>query len=294
LAAVHNGIPPLMPFYFDAFEFSNALKPFLVRHLLAGEFERVIYLDADILPTAPFTPIWDELGSSALLLTVHHLQPPPLDLGFAKEVGIVDMGVFNGGFAAWQRGEASSKILDWMCERFPIYGFCDRAADMFVDQKLLPLVQLYFPDHVRISRNPRLNVAWWNIHERAVTPLADGTSWASGGEPLVFFHLSGFRSDHPKEVNTHLSATANADLLEKNPWLASVLEIYRDGLAHHQSEPISQPYRYREYRGITLCPEMRRLLFKTGRLDRSSVAFRRVQVRRILKIAKRKIVDLLR
>jgi hypothetical protein len=281
--------PSSMRYYFSAFEFTNVLKPFLVRHLLAGEFDAVIYLDSDILATASFAPVWQELEEVALLLTPHQLNPPPPEITYTNEIEIVDQGVLNGGFAAWRRCEEANAILTWMCQRYPIHGFCDRAAGMFVDQKLLPLAQIYFPTAIRVTRNPRLNVAFWNVHERCVQSPA-AKRWLVDDQPVVFFHLSGYRLSRPEAPCDYLPDAANQAILRAAPWFAEVLKIYHDGLERFFSNFVPPTYRFAKYEGVETSPELRRLLFLAGKLDQGSFAYRRIRFIDMLKKIKRRIV----
>src|SRR5260370_25269146 len=105
------------------------------------------------------------------------------------------MGCLNGGFAAWRRGQQAEKILDWMCTRFPIHGFCDRRAGMFVDQKLLPLVLQYFSEEVEVLFDPGLNVAFWNAHERNVE--RKGSGYQGKWREVAFFHMTEVRPAKP-------------------------------------------------------------------------------------------------
>ncbi len=284
--------PPLMRCYFDAFEFCNALKPFLVSHLFAQHHERVIYLDVDLLVTGSFSEVWDQMESAPLLLTPHQLVPPPLSITHTTEIDIVDQGLLNGGFAAWRRCAESVEMLDWLRTRLPVYGFCDRPHGMFVDQKLLPLLPHYFPRHVEICRDPRLNIAFWNVHERAVAQCADAR-WEIDGSPVVFFHLSGYRLEQPGVVCTYMSAEANAAVLANAPWLASVLARYHQGVATHATGSPPAPYPFKTFDGIKLTKEFRRLLFNLGRLERSDPAFRRVWIREKLRTLKRTVTRFL-
>lgn len=274
--------PRAMRHYFSAFELCNALKPFLVAHLLAAGAERVIYLDCDLLVTGSFDPVWKLLDEAPLLLTPHQLVPPPIDLPYITEIDIVDQGLFNGGFSAWRRGQESARMLDWMHSRFPVYGFADRQHGMFVDQKMLPLLAEYYPDDVKIVRDPRLNIAFWNAHERAVRETAPGR-WEIGGRPAIFFHLSGYRTTKPGAVCTYMPDSSNEALLARCPWLRGVLARYHEGVARHEAGHRAIPYPYSHYEGTRLTADFRRLLFATGRLDRHTFAYWRIWVRERLR-----------
>ncbi|CAM2830111.1 hypothetical protein [Rariglobus hedericola] len=274
--------PRAMRYYFSAFELCNALKPFVVSHLLTAGFERVIYLDSDLLASGSFAPVWSLLDEAPLLLTPHQLTPPPIDLLYITEIDIVDQGLFNGGFTAWRRGPESARILEWMHSRFPVYGFCDRQHGMFVDQKMLPLVAEYFPTSVKILRDPCLNIAFWNAHERAVRPAGDGR-WEIDGRPVVFFHLSGYRTSKPGIICTYMAASDNDALIARCPWLSGVLARYHAGVIRHESGHPGIRYPYSHYEGTRLTSDFRRLLFETGELDRRSFAYWRIRIREFLR-----------
>ena len=274
--------PRAMLYYFSAFELCNTLKPFVVSHLLRTGAERVIYLDCDLLAAGSFAPVWALLDTSPLLLTPHQLAPPPLELPYLTEIDIVDMGIFNGGFSAWRNSPEAARMLAWMQSRFPVYGFADRAHGMFADQKMLPLLAEYYPADVKIVRDPRLNIAFWNAHERAVESAGPGR-WTIAGQPAIFFHLSGYRTSRPGVVCTYLPESSNRALLERSPWLKDVLAAYHTGVLRHEAGHTAVPYPYSHYEGTRLTPDFRRLLFRTGRLDRSSVTYWRIWVRERLR-----------
>ena len=59
-----------------------------------------------------------------------------------------------------------------------------------------------FVERVRILRHPGYNTAYWNLHDRAVTRDADGR-FRTGGEPLAFYHFSGFDPNNPSALSKH-------------------------------------------------------------------------------------------
>lgn len=253
-------IPKNLIFYFDKFELCNALKPFFVRHLFKQGLRQVIYLDADIFAVGSFGPAWQVLQQAPVVLTPHNLKPPALDLGYTTEIAVVDQGIYNGGFSAWRAGRNAEKVLDWMCSRFPVYGFNRRSQGMFVDQKLLPLLPIYFPESVLIWRNPSLNIAFWNVQERNVETV--NLEYKIASRPVVFFHMSGYRQEFPHKACSYLGKEANQRILEKAPWFRGVMERYDRLLKEVKVQNKSVSYKYERFNGILLSPDLRILLFQ--------------------------------
>jgi hypothetical protein len=264
LSEISEELPSNICFYYDNFELCNALKPFIVRHLFNQGFQKIIFLDSDIYVVNSFEPVWVAMVDVCLILTVHHIQPPDLDITYANESSVADMGIFNGGFAGWRTGAATMQMLDWMCTRFPIYGFCDRKNGMFVDQKLLPLLIQYFYKDIKISSNPSLNIAFWNCHERAVT-VQNGI-YIVEDKPVVFFHMSGFRLSSPSTPCSYLPTHENATILSKAPWLLLVFEEYSKLLLIYSDNLRQFPSPFSKFNGIKLTFNLRRILFRKGYL----------------------------
>ena len=264
ISELNRELPENMCWYFDNFELCNALKPFIVEWVFQQGFKKVIFLDADIYVVSPFAPIWETLNSYPLLLTPHHIYPPTLGLTYTDESAVADMGIFNGGFAGWSAGEKALKMLDWMCTRFPVYGFCDRKNGMFVDQKLLPLLIQYFHDTIGISKDPRLNIAFWNCHERIVS-IQDEIFFIEGNH-AIFFHMSGFRLTSPSTPCSYLPPQQNAQILTKAPWLSKVMQNYVRLLQSYSDSSNKSLQPFSKFNGIKLTPNLRRILFKKGYL----------------------------
>lgn len=286
LAELNPAPPAGMTVYFDGFELCNALKPFLVAHALRTGAQQVIYLDADIFCTGSFARIWSG-PPAALQLTPHHLQPPSPALSYIRESEVADMGFLNGGFARWQAGAATDAILGWMMERFPVQGFCDRSHGMFVDQKLLPLLLAYFPDDVAILRDPGLNVAFWNLHERAVA-VVNGVPMTAGS-PVVFFHMSGFRLSEPEAACAYLPKATNQAILAAAPWFRQVLAQYRALLLRHGADQPVPGYGHARHNGLTLTPALRRHYFQTRTLSPTAPAVLRIRFIDGMKALKRRL-----
>jgi len=162
---------------YDAQELGAALKPWVLRRALE-ESEAAIWLDADV---EAFERIDDLAGLSSqasIVLTPHVVKPSTMVPG--------RQGVFNAGVIVASRRAAA--ILDWWCECLRWSERVPPSTKRFWTQVWLDNLPCYFDDYA-VLRDPTVNVAQWNLHEREVT-------WAEGryevdGKPLRIFHFSG-------------------------------------------------------------------------------------------------------
>jgi len=163
---------------------------------------------------------------------------------------------------------------------------------MFVDQNLLPLVLGYFSDFVRISRNLGLNIAYWNAHERNVK-FFDGR-WIIDGNPVVFFHMSGYRLTFPDLPCAYLNEQDNNHILRCAKWFEQVIIEYKEILlSSNKLGSKVKPYYFGELNGITLNKHYRRMLFKTGYINQWSYKYWRIWLWEKLKAIKNRFRSLL-
>ena len=92
-----------------------------------------------------------------------------------------------------------------------LYNHCyvDLNRGLFTDQKWIDLVPGLFP-RVRIVRSPAYNVAYWNLSHRAVTKVDE--QYSVDGDPLCFFHFSGFDPLKPEPLSKHQNRFTLADV----------------------------------------------------------------------------------
>jgi hypothetical protein len=105
------------------------------------------------------------------------------------------------------------------------------------EQRWLDYVPSYFPCHV--SRDPGINAAYWNLHERPLSN-AQGTIFA-GDAPLRAFHFSGYDPANPNEISKYAPQRPRV-LLSEEPILSSLCEEFRSalsaaGLERHRGIP---------------------------------------------------------
>ena len=179
-------------------EFCFALKPLLLRRLLDEGHSHAVYLDTDLQVYAPLDPVWKELGRHSIALTPHITEPLPEDDHLPRDMTILRAGAFNLGFVGVANDPHARRFLDWWAERESRYGYLDPWRGWGADQRWCDLVPVLF-EGVGILKSPGMNVGYWNLLSRPLSKR-DGR-WYAAGEPLMFFHFSGFDPEHPATLS---------------------------------------------------------------------------------------------
>lgn len=207
LSTIYN-----LAFKYDVTEFSTSLKPYITLKLLEN-YERVIYLDPDILTYGSLAPILRDLDSHPIVLTPHYMTPHADSLPDG-DVAMLRFGSFNLGFYAVKRDEQALAFLRWWSDRCIRFCYFEAQFGFSTDQKWVSIAPCFFKD-LYISFDPGYNAAFWNSHERSFTRGADGRWIVNGKHPLVFFHFSSFDEDEPDFLSRkafHGRAAKRADL----------------------------------------------------------------------------------
>lgn len=205
-----------MQWIYAAKELATAVKPALMRRLLDSGADAVLFLDPDILVTAPLDDVWEVTAESDTTLIPHSLRPFPDDGRTPSDRHIRRTGIFNGGFVGV--GKGGRDFLDWWDSRLRLHCVVDVNEGLFVDQRWLDFVPSYFP--YRILRDPTIDVAYWNLHDRILS-FDDGV-YLVDGKPLRFFHFSGFDPTRPDMLSRGSDRFVPTD----DPALASLCTEY--------------------------------------------------------------------
>jgi hypothetical protein len=236
------------PFRYNTIELTTAVKPFAMRKALERlGVESVIYLDADIRLFAPLDPVLAALGEASILLTPHLLSRVDADEA-SVERQLLRTGAYNLGFIAVRADAATESFLSWWSDRLAEQCVVDMQKGLFVDQKWGDLVPAMFAG-VRILREPGLNVAWWNLQERPVS--LEGGSYRAAGDPLYFFHFSGFDPERPKSLSKHASGDRGAVLGQARQLLAGYAQLL---LSNDYRESKPWPLAYERFRDGSAIP----------------------------------------
>lgn len=208
---------------YDVTELATAVKPVLLRTLLDEGHDPVVYLDPDIRIHASLQPVADLAAEHGVVLTPHTMQPYPRDDRQVDGFFILAAGVYNLGFIAV--GGRARPFLDWWWGSTRREALIDVARMMFTDQRWVDFVPSLFDPF--ILKDPGYNVAYWNLHGRALT--ADGDGYQVNGLPLRFFHFSGYDYRQPWLLSKHQGDRPRV-LLSERPALRRICDDYRTAL----------------------------------------------------------------
>ncbi len=247
--------PEQMAASYDVVEFSTAVKPWFLRHLLGRPgAETVTYLDPDIWIAGSLAEIHRKAKEHEIVLTPHFTAPLPRDGLRPSEEDILIAGTYNLGFISLGAGETASSLLDWWSERLERHCVVDPERGHFVDQRWIDLVPGLWPG-LFVLRDPGYNIAYWNLPARKFEQGGDG--YLADGQPLRFFHFSGFDPRRPRELSRH----QNRIDVARSPALSQICSEYADRLlASGYEETRTWPYGWDSLpNGIRLDGPARRL-----------------------------------
>lgn len=247
---------------YDIMELNTAVKPYLIEVLFDRfEAQKVIYFDPDIVIYHRLDELLELLNQHTVVLTPHLLDP--LEDGFSpSEITILQAGSYNLGFVAFSRRGNWREILQWWQRR--LYLYCTREVErgIFVDQKWADLMPSLY-DNVYVLRNPGYNVAYWNFKTRDLqhTP----TGYTVNGQPLIFFHFSGFSFDNMEIVSKHQDRFTLSLL---NEAYNRIFADYRDRLTNNGYEATRKlPYAYGKFADGVPIPDMLRICLRAHDLE---------------------------
>ncbi|MBP8181045.1 MAG: glycosyltransferase [Acidimicrobiia bacterium] len=216
------GIAPdelrVMRTIYDVMELATAVKPWLLERLLQ-EGDAISYIDPDIQVFAPLEELDDYARESGIVLTPHCVRPMPRDGLQPDETDIMFSGIYNLGYCTV--GQKGLDMLRFWQERLARECIVDLPRARFVDQRWMDWVPGIWPTH--IVHDPQYNVAYWNADSRKVDWHLD--SYTVDGEPLKFFHFSGYSPDKPATYSKH-SGTRPRVLFEDSPSIARLCHEY--------------------------------------------------------------------
>lgn len=235
-------------------ELCTAVKGQALVKLLEEGADKVVYLDPDIAVFDNLILLEELLNQYDVLLTPHQTVPEENEEDIiANELCSMRYGVYNFGFYAVRNSQNGLAFARWWRDRLVDYCFDDIPTGIFTDQRWGDMVPALF-DGVYILKHPGCNVSTWNLTHRLVTE--SDHKYYVNGEPLQFYHFSGFDSGAQKNMLDKYSK-GNAVLYELRDW-------YIERLKQEEQEKYGNyPSQYNFYdNGKKIAREERTLLRK--------------------------------
>jgi hypothetical protein len=210
----------LMPMRFRQPELSYAATGLLLAHLFESGMRRVVFLKQETLVLGPIDSLFDALDRHSLVLTPHLLEPLEGDDAVARELNVLQSGIFNGGVVGVSATPAGRRFVEWWRNRTAVECRHAIAEGLHYEQRWLDFGPV-FVDDCLILRDPAYNVGHWNLPERRIA-VADGEVRVDGTACRIF-RFSGYNPDVPAAVTKYSSRLSPATL--GDAW--TVFERYR-------------------------------------------------------------------
>ena len=221
---------------YDIIELNTSVKPFFFQYVFQEypEVQGALYLDPDMMVFGSLENIYADLDKHSLVLTPHILSPIPVDGRKPRENVFLTYGTYNLGFIAVANKPEGRRFLDWWGERTFSSGYIKTEEGMFVDQLWLNLAPVFFAD-VKVSLDPGLNVAYWNLHERKIC-RKNNAFFINETFPLAFYHFSSFKLADP----SCMSPYQNRHTFETRPDVAELFDTYRTCVINNRYDYFSK------------------------------------------------------
>lgn len=220
--------------------------------------DRWLMLDGDMAVLAPLSPVWQTLEAYEIALTPHSTKPVSVEDVLPHEVGILDHGIYNGGFFAMRRGAEALRVATWLASRLQYWCYSGplrtpnrslRHLRVHDDQLWLNLVPVYF-QNVSLLRDEVFNLGHWNLFQGTLEER-DGSA-TFDGRPVVIAHFSGVDPACPEKVSRW------TNLYEKRPSPAWAALFRRYERRRNQWRGIFGPSRYAFEKRVSIARRLAR------------------------------------
>lgn len=255
------GVPGLgrMLLRYDRKQVMVAMKPAVIRYLLEQGYEAVLFLDPDMLVTAPLDPVLKAAQEHSLTLTPHVGPKMAESEDAQRERELLYTGIYNGGFVGARNSGETLRFLRWWEARLRTHCMEELKQGLHFDQRWLDLAPGYVGD-LHLLRDEGVNAAYWSLAGAEVRRTVDGLTVS--GRPLRLFHFSGFNPAWPELVTRHVPGLTveqmgeaaelfrrYAALVREAGWAETVVEPWPwNGWRHQWRRVVVQWRRVRPYR----------------------------------------------
>lgn len=242
---------------YNIVELNTAVKPFYFEYLFKRfSPSHIFFFDPDVFVFDSLDALANYFDDHDVLLTPHVINPIPKAV-YPWENHFLKHGVYNLGFIGLRNSNNTQVLLKWWQERLETHCFADAVNGLYVDQLWANYIPAFF-QNVLISKNPGLNVAFWNLHERRISE--SGGQILVNGEPLIFFHFSSF---DPRVAGALYKTGFSNFEYNDNHTLKSLVLMYADSLRMNHYDVFSS-VQYAYLRSEKSKTDLNQLIAKIG------------------------------
>jgi hypothetical protein len=245
----------LMAFKYDVIEFSTAIKPYFIQNLFDAGYEKVLYVDPDMVIYSKLDFVFEHLDKYDAVLTPHLLKPYIQYDGATSEEELLFVGIYNLGFFGVKNSSTGQHITKWWMQKLADQCYADKEDALHVDQRWMDFLPSLYTEQTLITRHPGINLAFWNFHERELSKVAD--EYKVDGQDLAILHYSGL--DTNDIFNICRKQTKYS--FDNKPEYKELFEDYLARLKQNGLDVLSKlQYKYNHYdNGIYILKYQRRL-----------------------------------
>lgn len=207
---------------YNIVELNTAIKPFAFDFLFKSN-DIVIYLDPDTCLFDSLEDIENDLKNHNAVLTPHIFSPIAFDGLQPTENTFTNYGIYNLGFFAAKNTPETKKLIDWWQGHLRTNCKINVANGVFVDQLPMNFAPIFF-EGIKINKNPGINAAPWNLHERKIE--LKNNRFTVNDKELVMFHFSNY---NPLDEERFTKYYTRAEHL-KNDALCKLYSTYKQML----------------------------------------------------------------
>jgi hypothetical protein len=190
--------------YYTILEFNSACKVLALDYQIRvrGEPE-CFFIDPDMFVLDDFSELARAHGRD-IVVTPHATRPYPDDGELPIDTELAASGYVNGGFIYVRNSKPSFAVLDWLVRQTRYSWFVAPTFGMYADQHWLSMLLFIFEGTVGLLRNPAINIAYWNLHERPLHDVGDAIMVGTDVcQRALLFHFSGFATPSRGRLSKH-------------------------------------------------------------------------------------------
>lgn len=214
--------------YYSDIEFFSALKIFnLKQNRLSAA--QVVHIDTDTLFLERLFDNFGDFTEVCIQLVPHCQSPYPRSQIYMRDLDLIRSGTINGGLISFfTEHPVTDFALDWLLDHAQHHFFVSQRHGLYADQSWLSLLPTLFPDVIQIVKDPGINMAYWNLHERTLTgPDENMRFYVNTEHVLKMFHFSGYHYPS-RELSVHVPKLWK---LRYSTSLESLIDNYRTRIA---------------------------------------------------------------